>query len=354
MIKYNYAKDENGNIVRIDNAVKGNKYYCIGCGKEITAKLGEIRRHHFSHKKEEQCENEGYLHKLAKYKITRLFRENNEFNINYKRERLCSNEHCFFKSQDCTSYELEDKAINLKEYYDTIEEEKQYDNYVADLLLTKSDITNRKPVFIEIKVTHASEEKKINSDNKIIEITIENELDVENLSCNIIESEKVVFNKSFDRRSKLFASEHPDFPMVRFYLYRSGKARVVPTLSWEMIVDYEFTCADPRKKAEKFSILELEWEVMNSPRDVWPLLIGLVKANEIGYNIRNCWLCKYHAYHESGGFGDALFCKAYKSKYTPRNPEQNYAVNCPYYGIENEQYNRIKKSIVGLRIKEYR
>lgn len=354
MIKYNYAKDENGNIVRIDNAVKGQKYYCIGCGKAISAKLGEIRHHHFSHKRGEQCDNEGYLHKLAKWKIVELFQKNDSFFISYYRKRHCKNETCFFKSDtNCVSNELED-LIDLKQYYDAIKEEATLGDFKADILLSNSHKTERQPVAIEIKVTHRCENNKWNSKHKIIEVSIEKEIDVENLGNQLVECETIRFNNSFNRVSRYSSNIDFEFPMVRFYLYRSGKARTVPTLLWEMIVDYEFTCADPRKKAEKFSILELEWEVMNSPRDVWPLLIGLVKANEIGYNIRNCWLCKYHAYHESGGFGDALFCKAYKSKYTPRNPEQNYAVNCSYYGIEQNEYNKIKNLIQDLKIKEYK
>ena len=43
------AKDKNGNIVYIDEAVKGEEYFCPICEKRVIQKLGDVREHHFAH-----------------------------------------------------------------------------------------------------------------------------------------------------------------------------------------------------------------------------------------------------------------------------------------------------------------
>lgn len=353
MIKYSYAYDDKGNIVKINDAIKGHHYFCLGCRKEIIAKIGLIRSPHFAHKKDEVCDPEGYLHKLAKSRIKQIFLQNKDFTINYNREHQCHQYgNCAFHTNYCSINRLEKTPINLKTYYDTITEESEFKGFRADLLLSNSKKKDRPPVFIEIKVTHACEEKKISSDIKIIEIEIETEDDINQLDNHIVESDKIHFNNHFLRTSKE-TSEPLGIPVVRFFLYRSGKARVVPTLTFEMVAEYEYTCCDKRAKVDRHSIYEAEWPIPYNT-DIWPLLIGLVKANESGMNIRNCWLCKYHDYHCAGGIGDALFCKAYKSKGTPSHPEQNQAVNCPYYEIEMDQYSLVKRIMEEMLIQEYK
>ena len=53
-IKYKYAKDHNQKIVEISTINKhdrnNSQYYCISCGKELIARLGEKNQHHFAHK----------------------------------------------------------------------------------------------------------------------------------------------------------------------------------------------------------------------------------------------------------------------------------------------------------------
>lgn len=50
-IQYPVAKDKQGNIVDIENAIKGKEYFCPFCGTKIIAKVGgKIREHHFAHK----------------------------------------------------------------------------------------------------------------------------------------------------------------------------------------------------------------------------------------------------------------------------------------------------------------
>ena len=50
-----FANDNNGNRVSIDKIIVGEKYYCPLCNNELTAKMGDIRIHHFAHKKGLAC-----------------------------------------------------------------------------------------------------------------------------------------------------------------------------------------------------------------------------------------------------------------------------------------------------------
>lgn len=47
------ALDENHKRITIENAKKGNKYYCTECKAEVITKKGKVREHHFAHKNEQ-------------------------------------------------------------------------------------------------------------------------------------------------------------------------------------------------------------------------------------------------------------------------------------------------------------
>ena len=65
-IKYSYAYDGDV-VVHIDDVSEHGTFYCISCGKEMVAKLGDKKSHHFAHKVNDvSCNSETYLHKLAK------------------------------------------------------------------------------------------------------------------------------------------------------------------------------------------------------------------------------------------------------------------------------------------------
>ena len=64
MIKFHNATGTDGHIIHIDEVTKENRaehYYCVGCGGEMSAVLGDKREHHFRHK-EAHCSWESYLH----------------------------------------------------------------------------------------------------------------------------------------------------------------------------------------------------------------------------------------------------------------------------------------------------
>lgn len=107
------------------------------------------------------CSGEGYLHKLAK----RVFYEN-------KSMQIISYKEFIFPM-------LNDSKGNLADVFDIWEYEKTIDKYRADILLSSSKHDYK--VMVEIRVTHGSSQKKIDSGIPIIEIRIQDQEDIENL-----------------------------------------------------------------------------------------------------------------------------------------------------------------------------
>ena len=110
-IKYSYAYDGDV-VVHIDDVSEHGTFYCISCGKEMVAKLGDKKSHHFAHKVNDvSCNLETYLHKLAKLLLKKKFQEGG-FEIEISQYSLCKeSENCLFEN-NCKV--LVDKKYDLR------------------------------------------------------------------------------------------------------------------------------------------------------------------------------------------------------------------------------------------------
>ncbi len=131
-IKLPCGIDKNGNIVKIEDAVKGLACgcFCPGCKQPLVAKKGDNNAHHFAHKSQSFTCEHGYqsaLHLLAK----ELFKE-----IEYL---------VFNKNGQIVKYKI-----------DSVEVENRLDEIIPDLLIT----CDGKKFIVEIFVTHAVDEIK--------------------------------------------------------------------------------------------------------------------------------------------------------------------------------------------------
>lgn len=192
-IQFRFGLHHDGHPVSILDAVKGEKYTCINCGKPLIAKQGAVRKWHFAHKTNtSNCSYETYLHKLSKFFIREMFNEKQQLIVfREKKTQTCDREHVcpFKKDKNCSI--IEEERIDLLQYDNCIEE-MSIKGFVADLLFTSDTL---EPLLIEICVTHPCTIEKIESGLKIIEIHIESETDVlELLEGKLIESEKIVFH----------------------------------------------------------------------------------------------------------------------------------------------------------------
>ena len=97
-----YAYDIDGNLVNIENAIKGEKYTCPTCGAELLLRISKkspedkyYKRNHFSHKRnsDNNC-SESFLHKLFKDKCAEFIRN-----------KISKKEDLFFEWKCETCYE---------------------------------------------------------------------------------------------------------------------------------------------------------------------------------------------------------------------------------------------------------
>lgn len=218
-VKYNKVYDRNNNIVHIDSVTQENKdvkYYSIGTHTPMEAALGEKKQHYFRTKRGCVINPETELHKYSKAILKHRFDTEEKFLIRYYCKEICPFEkNCIFYNEHGGCGKLEEKLsnYNLKQYYDTATIEGSCDGFDADVLLTSSK-RKRRPVFLEVAVSHPCETPKIASGHKIIEIFVEKEDDVycdleESLGNDDYYDEKVCIKfHNFERKSILKECPH--------------------------------------------------------------------------------------------------------------------------------------------------
>ena len=50
IIKISWAKDSEGKVIHVNDAIKDNNYYCPCCDEKLILRAGTIKRKHFSHR----------------------------------------------------------------------------------------------------------------------------------------------------------------------------------------------------------------------------------------------------------------------------------------------------------------
>lgn len=177
-ILYTMGLDQSGRLIHINNAEKGNHYFCPCCKKEfILRKSGKSgkgsRRPHFAHNElTTNCTPESVLH----YSFKRLLIEELEKCKKLKEE--------FIFNWDCSICN-EHNAGNLLTNVEFIKEEYFHGDCRSDIALLNDE--EKILVAIEIVVTHMPEEKtlKYYEENNIVLIRID--LTSEDDLVNVIE-----------------------------------------------------------------------------------------------------------------------------------------------------------------------
>lgn len=203
MIKYKFAKNENGVLFNIEDVTpdisKANKFLCIGCGLPMRAGLGEINKHYFAHNAPEAqraCNRETYLHKLGKRFFIDLYnkhqKEGTPFLIGIKHPGECEKEACPYGLDKPCSIYIDDSLDILPKYNQCYEEE--WDQQFKPDILLQNDSGAR--LYIEIAVTHPCSTEKIESNIPIIEFHIHSEDDLSIFNDEILaktDNEQIIF-----------------------------------------------------------------------------------------------------------------------------------------------------------------
>ena len=174
-ILYVTAFDENWNLIKANDALKNNKYYCPICkNKLILKKSGKegkgAKRPHFAHYNlTENCTPESALHYSAKYFIFQIINDylksKKSLNINWKC-KYCHDVH----------------KINILDGINSIKQEYNLNICIPDIALINKE-NNVKGV-IEIVVTH-------NPENDVLEYYYKNNILCIEININ---SENDIFN----------------------------------------------------------------------------------------------------------------------------------------------------------------
>lgn len=256
-IKYHYALDEAWTLISVEDVCledrNKHRYTCLGCGAEMILKAGKVKARHFAHKiNTEHCGVETYLHKLAKRIVKRKFESGGKFEIEHIQTVRCTDAGTcpFFIESLCKDDVC--KSFDLRKFYDICEEEKSIDGYVADILLSDSTGKYSEPVLIEVHVSHKSTEQKIRSGQKIIEIKVSDEEDVNALSDGSFRESRYYRDEGnihfFGFKRDAVKLEPLSCRYIsKFILFESGKT----------FVQWRNTCREAMRHHVSKSVLEL-------------------------------------------------------------------------------------------------
>ncbi len=346
VFRLTYACDKDRVLWNVEDVPNGNACECIcpACGEPLMAKnQGTIRKHHFAHQSGAECEYayESMLHLLAKEKVRVAFLNGKSFKMEYECRSYCQNEKdChFWRNGEC--YTKTRKSFNLKDYYDSCEQELPYNTNRrrSDLKIFSSTHPKRKPIYIEFCVTHASDKEKLHSGDKIIEIKLESERDVTNIVENgfiepeshygrldIEEQQDAVtfygFEKRIDYNDNSMCQE---IEFVRHVLYSSGKTRC-----------YQDCCKCRNlTKSSRNSLMEIAFHTSVS--------LGIYEyAKYIGfskYPIPNCIVCKNYV---DSYVGMDKLCRLYKHLQINRfeKHDTSRAKSCLRFSVDQEDMKK--------------
>lgn len=339
---YSYALDKNQRLVNVKEATKGEEYLCPHCGGVMIPKQGTKRRWHFAHKGDTGvCSYESYLHKLAKKRIRECFLSEEPFYIELLQGAICPVKECPVGISEKCSYP---KCFDLKEYYDCCEEEGSIGDFRADLLLRHSEKIDRKPILIEIWVSHKCTEEKRKSGHKIIEVKIDSEKDIErivsNARINGIQSE----NSDESRNScyNFEPKEGDELPGVQYQRPKFSFGVDSQNRLHRDSYDKSARCLTPNPRwinDAKFLI--------QSPRPI-DLDFAFEMLSRSGPGIRYCGMCHFYKYNQ---LYEKHMCIRYKTKGTSQFPSQYEAMKCQYF--KQIDYDRIDDSLK-IDYKEYK
>lgn len=307
-----YGLNALGELTNIKDATRNSSgvYFCIQCNDELIVRKGEINRHHFSHKNKLACNYETYLHKIGKLKFFSIYKNCLENNIPFYIEsnpiKICTT--CNEKENhnfNCNMYSGSEK-IDLTTIFDKVYLEKNHNDFIADVLLKSTK--RLEVIFIEICVTHQCEDIKIKSGNRIIEIKVEKEVDIDFLddryfhksiaNCRFYNFKVPTLKKNFIQINEC------DESINLFSIFKSGKA-----------VSREISRKNLEKELSNPNVIYCSIENYNEGGNAYAsnFYNSVVEASKNGIKFKNCYACRFWGENYFKNLtGDSLFCKRKK------------------------------------------
>jgi hypothetical protein len=334
MIKYKYANNKDGKLIDIDSVDKNKKesYFCINCENELIPKIGRIRSRHFAHKNIEiVCSFESYLHVLGKktfYNIYKTCVENKDpFYIEIEQKKICD---CYKQQLNKTCKLNKIEKIDITKYFNKIFFEKKIDEFIPDLYLLNEE--KNEMVFIEIAVTHKLTDKKESSKYRIIEIQMETEEDLQIITGKVFsqQNDKIKFINFKNKFSGNFCKGNCE--KLFFYLTLDKRGRAL--LKTKTLKEILSLVSRYKSYMQIYSIKDFEDTGFMHVGEIFKKFVAKCAIENL--NIRNCFICRYHALNEYYDSELPIFCKFLKETFN-----SNKAVECDYFRKENKYVKEI-------------
>lgn len=263
---------------------------CIRACEKISFYGFEDYLHESACNTPEECESR--LHRLAREKVRSAFLENNEFWLTHTYHTKCKHfNNCSLATRldDSDCCRNLNVPFNLKNYYDSCEQEHTYDSisHRSDLKIYSSDNPSRSPVYFEFCISHFRNTEKLHKEGRVIEIRIDSQKDLDN-----------IFQR-FDKTTFYgFKYKQPEMEYVAtlpFY-------RVMYDGKHAEIRKESCSCrdTDSLKKVGKNSIYEVcAFPINKSEYEhdrIYEMLVALLGKK---YNVANCRICcSYYLCHK--------------------------------------------------------
>ncbi|MBK9256421.1 MAG: hypothetical protein IPM42_13120 [Saprospiraceae bacterium] len=324
-IKYKWALFDN-NLIHISEVThemrKLNKFRCQVSNEPMTAYLDGKYQKHFHHLTQNQTYNkETYLHETGKHLFYRQYKDalnsGFAFCLEYELEYQCNK---LLKYTDIVCNGVSGfKDFDLTTKYKNIELEIYHDELKPDLILRSEN--NREIIFVEIAVTHESTEKKKLSGNRIIEIKLESESDLDLLKVNRI-SMKSQNIKFYNFNKKILNVDN--CPTKYGYCKTYGSAlKVDKDGIFEFLNDTLENLSEIKLEdtnSNYFIYEDNKMPNLNSDRFEYRIIKDV---SEKGFMVRDCRVCKNSITDGQEWSFDRLYCRSYKMKI-----KRNYATDC--------------------------
>ena len=341
-VQYPYADVGAPELLHISKVTPENRrtysYVCPCCQKRLRPRLGKKNRHCFFHDKGSRCSMDKYIHETAKRLLKEKFDSDEPFELEMPVTSQCRNiEKCRFKagnfSHSCKS--VERKTFNLKDYYQECLVEKQIGDFRPDLALI-DNTGKRDPIFIEIWHKHKSDDTKLTSGNKIIEIRLKKMEDLEMLVKEPIRESDTVQLFNFKPITYNPDEEHC-LKLYKFVLYPSFKSFLTPVPT--------IRCIDYLDKHFSHPLIEITANLIGcyDTNEFWQYCLHICRDK--GFDVKDCYMCKHSRRNREAEEGDTktVYCKKLTTPEAKHICEHTYGKECDSFETIDGRFLQLKQ-----------
>ncbi|MDA2190710.1 competence protein CoiA family protein [Bacillus cereus] len=161
-VKLNFALCGTDIVHIEDRLYKNIKYRCPHCHEDVIFKKGNKREHHFSHRPGSNCvvSRETLLHFEAKHFLVNKMNKEEDIKLKIDLSYFKRKYKEFLRAINIVSYEI--SLLDLLKFYKKrfAEVEQWIGDSIADVVV-RGEYDDPSPFVIEVYVTHANEEKKV-------------------------------------------------------------------------------------------------------------------------------------------------------------------------------------------------